>query len=116
MGSKPTPTGFKFTSHNNLRRVAIRQLLEEGYPKERIQVDVDLNTKRVDVFADGENPTIIECKSFKHTNEYASKYLRREGGGRRVLCQPFFDVDEMWLVYRTKKNKYIVIKVPRPQE
>ncbi|MEM0120059.1 MAG: hypothetical protein QW514_00690 [Thermoprotei archaeon] len=116
MTSNPAYSGFKFTSHNNLRRIAIRQLLEEGYNKDRIQVDVDINAKRVDVFADGERPTIIECKSFKHTNEYASKYLKTEGGGRRILCQPFFDVDEMWLVYRTKKNKYIVIKVPRPTE
>jgi hypothetical protein len=107
---------YKYTSHNNLRRVAIRQLLEEGYREDRIQLDVDVNAKRVDIFADGVKPTVIECKSFKHTNEYASKYLKTQAGGRRVVCQPFFDVDEMWLVYRTKKNKYIVIKVPRPEE
>jgi hypothetical protein len=107
---------FKPISHNNLRNVAIKELLHEGYQAESIQVDVSLKLKKVDVLAQGNQRTAVECKSFKRTNEYASTHLKTEQVDRTVLCQPFFDVDEMWLVYRNKKNKYTVIKVPRPNE
>jgi hypothetical protein len=107
---------FKPISHNNLRNVAIKELLHEGYDAQSIQVDVNLKLKKVDVLAQGNQRTAVECKSFKHTNEYASTHLKTEQVDRTVLCQPFFDVDEMWLVYRNKKNKYIVIKVPKPPE
>jgi hypothetical protein len=102
------------TSHAKLRDIAVKELIKEGYSPSMIQFDVQIDSKRVDIVALGEMQTTIECKSFKHTNDYTS-HLKTTSTGRKILCQPFFDVDEMWLVYKTKKNKYIVIKVPRPK-
>jgi hypothetical protein len=113
---KSESSGVRPTSHNNLRDIAIKELVREGYDRAKIQSEILLGKTRIDVLANGKKTTAIECKSFKHTFEYSREHIKLEGVQRSIICQPYFDVDEMWLVYRTRKNKYIVIKVPRPED
>jgi len=100
-------------SHAKLVRIAVGELEHEGYSADKISVDVDFGGKRVDVFALGKRDTIVECKSFKHTNDYTQSM---KTSARKVLVQPYFDVDEMWLVLRGPSNRYKVIRVLRPED
>lgn len=100
-------------SHAKLVRIAVKELEREGYTSDKISVDAAFAGKRVDVLALGKRDTVVECKSFKHTNDYTQSIQTR---ARKVLVQPYFDVDEMWLVFRVPPNRYKVIRVPRPAD
>ncbi|MEM3670500.1 MAG: hypothetical protein QW767_02005 [Thermoprotei archaeon] len=107
---------FEPISHNTLQRVAVKELLNEGFSPDSIEMETALGSKKTDVCATAADQalTVVECKSFKHTSRYASENLKGGKIRRSIVCQPFFDVDEMWLVYRDRLHKYRVLKIQRP--
>ncbi|MCL5788247.1 MAG: hypothetical protein M1357_00310 [Candidatus Marsarchaeota archaeon] len=103
-------------SHRTLQKVVVEELIREGFSKDAIRVEAALGSKTTDVCASSEDKelTVVECKTFKHTNDYAMKHMHQEGVKKTVICQPFFDVDELWLVYKDDSNHYKVMKVQHP--
>jgi hypothetical protein len=89
-----------------------QQMVKEGYDRGKIEEEVIVGNRRVDVmYVDEEEPIAVECKTFKHTEEGLEEYAQKNPGHRRILVMPLFSADEIWFIGDSKDKKVIKLVI-----
>ncbi|MGC9174281.1 MAG: hypothetical protein ACP5GO_00185 [Thermoprotei archaeon] len=106
-----------YYSHTSLMKFAKQELSRDGFDIRRIEEEVLVGNRRVDVmYMDEEHPVAIECKTFKHTEEGLAEYAQKNPGHRRILVMPLFSADEIWFIGDRRKGQVIKIVVNGPRD